>query len=314
MNQDQFILIAGILGAMVLLPLVVLGLVYWLVPADDPIEDYADDATDAAPGNLGDFWDGLKPHLVELRDRIVKASIAIAAGTFVGFWVVNDPIIPSTTPGQPALTLPDFMIQQLTPAGTTLKAVMVGEIFLRYMNIALVVGIILAMPVVVYQLVAFFSPGLLNKEKRILYAALPIVTELFLAGITFGWFFTVPAALEFLLTYGNTAKIQTEPTADSFFDTVSTLLLWNGLIFELPAIMYLLARLNIVSTRMLTSTRRYAIVAITVIAALITPTGDPYNLLLLAVPMYLLYELGILLTRLVPHKGSFLENPPDAAA
>lgn len=94
--------------------------------------------------------------------------------------------------------------------------------------------------------------------------------------------------------------IQTVPSADSFFDTVSTLLLWNGFIFELPAIMYLLARLHIVSTQMLTSTRRYAIIAITVIAALITPTGDPYNLLLLAVPMYLLYELGIVLTRLVP--------------
>jgi sec-independent protein translocase protein TatC len=81
-------------------------------------------------------------------------------------------------------------------------------------------------------------------------------------------------------------------------------LLWNGIIFELPAIMYLLARLNIVSTKMLTSTRRYAIVIITIIAALITPTGDPYNLMLLALPMYLLYELGILLTRLVPRPSS----------
>lgn len=314
MNQDQFILIAGILGGMVLLPLVVLGLVWWLIPAEDPIEDFVDEPAVAAPGTLGDFWDGLKPHLVELRDRIVKASVAIAIGTSVGFWVVNDPVIPAATPDQPGLTIPDFMIQQLTPAGTQLKAVQVGEIFLRYMNIALVIGIILAMPVVVYQLVAFFSPGLLNKEKRIVYAALPIVTELFLAGITFGWFFTVPAALEFLLTYGNTAKIKTEPTADSFFDTVSTLLLWNGLIFELPAIMFLLARLNIVSTKMLTSTRRYAIVAITVIAALITPTGDPYNLMLLAIPMYLLYELGILLTRLVPNNQSFLETPSEPQA
>jgi len=90
------------------------------------------------------------------------------------------------------------------------------------------------------------------------------------------------------------------PTTDSFFGTVATLLLWNGVIFQLPAVMYLLARLGVVTTKWLGETRRYALVVITIVAALITPTGDPYNLLLLAIPMYLLYELGIILTRLVP--------------
>ena len=293
MSSANLIVLASILAGMILFPLLVLGLVRWLIPAEEPVEDMVETGTESAPSTLGDFWDGLKPHLLELRDRLVKACIAIGIGASVGFYLVNNPVFFG-------VTLPDFMVQQLAPAGTVLKAVMVGEIFLRYMNIALTVGIIIAMPMIIYQLVAFFSPGLLNSEKRIVYTALPIVTELFLAGIVFGWFITIPAALGFLLGYGNTATIQTEPTADSFFDTVSTLLLWNGIIFELPAIMYLLARLNIVSTKMLTSTRRYAIVIITIIAALITPTGDPYNLMLLALPMYLLYELGILLTRLVP--------------
>ena len=293
MSSANLIVLASILAGMILFPLLVLGLVRWLIPAEEPVEDLVETGTESAPSTLGDFWDGLKPHLLELRDRLVKACIAIGIGASVGFYLVNNPVFFG-------VTLPDFMVQQLAPAGTVLKAVMVGEIFLRYMNIALTVGIIIAMPMIIYQLVAFFSPGLLNSEKRIVYTALPIVTELFLAGIVFGWFITIPAALGFLLGYGNTATIQTEPTADSFFDTVSTLLLWNGIIFELPAIMYLLARLNIVSTKMLTSTRRYAIVIITIIAALITPTGDPYNLMLLALPMYLLYELGILLTRLVP--------------
>ena len=293
MSSANLIVLASILAGMILFPLLVLGLVRWLIPAEEPVEDLVETGTESAPSTLGDFWDGLKPHLLELRDGLVKACIAIGIGASVGFYLVNNPVFFG-------VTLPDFMVQQLAPAGTVLKAVMVGEIFLRYMNIALTVGIIIAMPMIIYQLVAFFSPGLLNSEKRIVYTALPIVTELFLAGIVFGWFITIPAALGFLLGYGNTATIQTEPTADSFFDTVSTLLLWNGIIFELPAIMYLLARLNIVSTKMLTSTRRYAIVIITIIAALITPTGDPYNLMLLALPMYLLYELGILLTRLVP--------------
>ena len=297
MSSANLVVLASILAGMILFPLLILGLVRLLIPADEPVEDMVETGTEAAPSTLGDFWDGLKPHLLELRDRLVKACIAIGIGASVGFYLVNNPVFFG-------VTLPDFMVQQLAPAGTVLKAVMVGEIFLRYMNIALTVGIIIAMPMIIYQLVAFFSPGLLNSEKRIVYTALPIVTELFLAGIVFGWFITIPAALGFLLGYGNTATIQTEPTADSFFDTVSTLLLWNGIIFELPAIMYLLARLNIVSTKMLTSTRRYAIVIITIIAALITPTGDPYNLMLLALPMYLLYELGILLTRLVPRPSS----------
>lgn len=306
MNDTNLVFLASLLAGMILFPLVVLVLVRWLIPAEDPIEHSTEVSTDPAPASLGDFWDGLKPHLVELRDRLVKACVAIGIGASIGFYVVNNPVFFG-------VPLPDFMVQQLAPKGTVLKAVQVGEIFLRYMNIALVVGIIVAMPVIIYQLVAFFSPGLLNKEKRIVYTTLPIVTELFLAGIIFGWFITIPAALGFLLGYGNTATIQSEPTADSFFDTVSTLLLWNGVIFELPAIMYLLARLNIVSTKMLTSTRRYAIVIITIIAALITPTGDPYNLMLLAVPMYLLYELGILLTRMVPKNESVFENPTEPA-
>jgi len=301
MSSANLVVLASILAGMILFPLLILGLVRLLIPADEPVEDVVESSTDSAPSTLGDFWDGLKPHLLELRDRLVKACIAIGLGASVGFYLVNNPVIFG-------VTLPDFMVQQLAPEGTVLKAVMVGEIFLRYLNIALVVGIIIAMPIIIYQLVAFFSPGLLNREKRIVYTALPIVTELFLAGIVFGWFITIPAALGFLLGYGNTATIQTEPTADSFFDTVSTLLLWNGIIFELPAIIYLLARLNIVSTAMLTSTRRYAIVIITIIAALITPTGDPYNLMLLALPMYLLYELGILLTRLVPRPSSVPES------
>jgi sec-independent protein translocase protein TatC len=134
------------------------------------------------------------------------------------------------------------------------------------------------------------------------FVALPFVTELFAAGLAFGWFFTVPAALSFLLGYGQTVNVATQPTWDSFIDLATTLLLWNGIIFELPAIIYLLARLGVVSAQMLGAWRRYVIVLITIIAALITPTGDPFNLMLLAVPMYLLFELGILLARLVPKK------------
>jgi sec-independent protein translocase protein TatC len=254
--------------------------------------------------SIGDFWQGMAPHLFELRDRLVKALIAVGIGTSLGFYLVNS----ETLLG---MKLPDFLVTQLAP-GTRLQGIGVGEVFVSYMRIALVVGVALAMPVIVYQLVAFFSPGLLPHEKRIVFTALPFVTELFLAGVAFGWFFTVPAALQFLLGYGQSSTVTTQPTVDSFMGTVATLLLWNGIVFQLPAVIFLLARLGIVTAQQLARTRRYAIVIITIIAALITPTGDPYNLLLLAVPMYLLYELGILLARFVPKKQ---EPPgPDALA
>jgi sec-independent protein translocase protein TatC len=294
------------LTILILIPLIVIVLVRWLVPLEDAMDDMSELPEPELPtNNLKDFWSALAPHLIELRDRLVKASLAIAIGTSIGFYLVNSPKLLGTS-------LPEFMVKQLAPPGTVLQAVGVGEVFLGYMQIALIIGIIFAMPIVVYQLVAFFSPGLLGHEKRMVYIALPIITELFLAGVSFGWFFTVPAALQFLLKYGQTSSISTVPTSDSFFQTVATLLLWNGVIFQLPAIMYLLARLNIVSTAMLTSTRRYAIVVITIIAALITPTGDPYNLLLLAVPMYMLYELGIILTRFVPKPEVITTEEPQA--
>jgi len=306
MNTSQLIVAVVVLTILILIPLIVIVLVRWLIPLEDPIDEESSAPEPEIPTNsLQDFWSALAPHLIELRDRLVKASLAIAIGTAVGFYMVNSPLILGTP-------LPDFMVKQLAPPGTVLQAVGVGEVFLGYMQIALIIGIIFAMPVVVYQLVAFFSPGLLGHEKRMVYIALPIITELFLAGVSFGWFFTVPAALQFLLQYGQTSSISTVPTSDSFFQTVATLLLWNGIIFQLPAVMYLLARLNIVSTVMLTSTRRYAIVVITIIAALITPTGDPYNLLLLAVPMYMLYELGIILTRFVPKPEVIATEEPQA--
>ena len=216
MSSANLVVLASILAGMILFPLLILGLVRLLIPADEPIEDMVETGTESAPSTLGDFWDGLKPHLLELRDRLVKACIAIGIGASVGFYLVNNPVFFG-------VTLPDFMVQQLAPAGTVLKAVMVGEIFLRYMNIALTVGIIIAMPMIIYQLVAFFSPGLLNSEKRIVYTALPIVTELFLAGIVFGWFITIPAALGFLLGYGNTATTPHVPAVRIGYlaDTVS---------------------------------------------------------------------------------------------
>jgi sec-independent protein translocase protein TatC len=309
MPAAQLPYIIALILILILIPIVVLVLVRLLIPLQEPEPvnvPISAPPVDQGPGfeTLSDFWQSMIPHLLELRDRLVKLLMAVGIGTAIGFWLVNSPVLFG-------MQLPELMVQQLAPAGTKLQAIGVGELFLGYMRVALIVGISIAMPVIIYQVVAFFTPALLQHEKRMLFTALPFVSELFLAGLAFGWFFTVPAALSFLLGYGQTSTVVTQPTWDSFIDISTTLLLWNGVIFELPAMIYLLARLGVVTAQMLASWRRYAVVVITVIAALITPTGDPFNLLLLAVPMYLLFELGILLARLVPKKK---EDEFEAAA
>lgn len=291
MSFSEFTFAIGLIVALILIPLAVIVLVRVLTPADGAPAPEPQSAAEFE--SLGDFWAGLAPHLRELRNRIIKSMIAITAGTGIGFWIVNSPELLGKT-------LPEILIDQFVPQGVNLQFIGTAEAFVSYMRIALVIGVAIAMPVVVYQIVAFFIPGLLPREKRILFTALPFVTELFLAGLAFGWFFTIPAATGFLFSFGVTERVQAQPSFENFVSTVTTLLLWNGVIFELPAVIYLLARLGVVSAQSLGRARRYAVVVITILAAIITPTGDPFNLLLLAVPMYLLYELGILLARFVP--------------
>lgn len=170
------------------------------------------------------------------------------------------------------------------------------------MTLALAIGVVLAMPVIVYQLIAFIVPALLPNEKRYVFIALPFVTGFFLSGVAFGWFITVPSAMRFLLTFGDSPVVQIQPSISDFISTVTTLLLINGAVFEMPVIIYILAALGVVTAQKLAGWRRYVMVITVVVAAIITPTGDPVNLLLLAIPMYLLFELGIIFARFAPKR------------
>ncbi|ACL23158.1 twin-arginine translocase subunit TatC [Chloroflexus aggregans] len=235
-------------------------------------------------------------HLIELRSRIIKAGIGVLIGMVVGFIAVWP---------QGPIKLIDILILTFAPVNerfAPIQSVGTTEQFTSYMKVALLVGVILAMPVIVYQLLAFIIPGLTASEKRLIFRALPFVTFFFLAGIAFGWFVTTPVAIRFLIGFSDSPLIQTQPTLSDFLETVSMLLLINGIVFELPIIIYVLAYLNVTTAKQLAGYRRYALVIVVIIAAFITPTGDPVNLILLALPMYLLYEVGIILARFVPHQ------------
>lgn len=235
-------------------------------------------------------------HLVELRTRLVRAGLAVILGLVVGVVLI--------APGGP-VELVDIVIRTFAPVNPNyapVQAVNTAETFSSYMGVALTIGIIVAMPIIVYQLLAFIVPGLTDSERRVLFGSLPFVTFFFLSGIAFGWYITVPTAIRFLIGFSQSELIQAQPTLSDFLSTITTLLLMNGIVFELPVIIFVLAFLGVVTTAQLGTYRRYAAVAVVVIAALITPTGDPINLLLLALPMYLLYEVGVVLSRFAPKR------------
>ncbi|WP_245860541.1 twin-arginine translocase subunit TatC [Candidatus Chloroploca asiatica] len=232
-------------------------------------------------------------HLKELRMRLVRASIGIFIGVGFGVFLVMGPF-----------KLVDLIINTFAPLTDRPPVQSVGttEEFTSYMTVALTVGLIMAMPVIVYQLLAFIVPGLNERERRIIYISLPFVTFFFVAGLAFGWFITVPTAIRFLIGFSGSELIESQPSVANFIRTITTLLLINGIVFELPVIIYVLAFLGVVTASQLAKYRRFAFLAVVIIAALITPTGDPINLALLAIPMYLLYELGAIMARFVPKR------------
>jgi sec-independent protein translocase protein TatC len=233
-------------------------------------------------------------HLVELRGRLVKASIGVLLGLGVGLFLVLGPV-----------QLVDVIIRTFAPINpdyAPVQSIETFELFSSYMTVALTVGFILGMPVIVYQLLAFIVPGLTDRERRVLYLSLPFVTFFFIAGLTFGWFITVPTAIRFLVEFSTSELIQAQPTISDFLGKVTSLLMINGIVFELPVIIFVLAFLGVVTAAQLRKYRRFAVVVVVIVAALITPTGDPINLGLLAIPMYLLYEVGVFLARFAPKR------------
>jgi len=222
----------------------------------------------------------LLEHLAELRNRLVKASIALLIATAISF------------------IFADRLVDILTiPIGgrEALESIDVTENIGVFMRVSLISGLVLAMPVIVYQSIRFIVPGLTREERRSLWIIVPSASILFLTGVTFAYFVMLRAAVPFLIGF---LDIPTMPRPKSYFGFVARLTFWIGVSFETPLILAFLARLGIVTPQFLNQNRRYAIVLIAVIAAAITPTIDPVNMLLVMVPLVLLYELGVLLSRL----------------
>ena len=224
----------------------------------------------------------LRDHLLELRKRLKWAVLFLTLG-FLASWnwskeifhFLMRPVFAALPDGEKALHFSSSV-----------------EPFMIYLQVALYAGIFLTLPLILWQLWAFIAPGLYRRERRTVLPFVSAATLFFMAGAAFCYSIILPPAFEFLI---NSAGPDMKPVLmmDEQLGLVMMLLIAFGIIFEMPLILTLLGMIGIVDTKFLIKYRRHAIVANTVIAAVVTPTGDPFNLALMAVPMILCYELGI---------------------
>ena len=224
-------------------------------------------------------------HLSELRRRVFISVLALLVGSAVAFAFFRQII--------ELLVLP---ARDLHTGGGQLVFVEVTELLTTSIKVSFVGGFILARPLILYQVIMFVAPGLTGREKRYLLGFMPAVLLAFAAGVSFAYFVMTPPALHFLLTFGGdlaTPLIR----VSNIVNLMIRLLFWMGIVFETPLVMYLLAALGIVNARSLGRFRRYWVVVAFILGAIITPTFDPVNQALVAVPLLVLYELGVLLAR-----------------
>jgi sec-independent protein translocase protein TatC len=223
----------------------------------------------------------LLDHARELRDRLFKAVIALAIGAAVGV-VFSERIL--------LILLGPYGASQLLVLSPTSSLTQVFTVSLTF-------GAILALPFILYQILAFVFPGLMPNEKKWILIGLPFGFILFILGATFAFFVMLPAAVGFLTSIFPTV-FKYELTPDEYIPFVAGVMFWMGAAFEMPLIIFILAKANVLNANVLTKHWRWAVVIIAVIAAFITPTPDPINMGIVMVPLLLLYGLSIILAKI----------------
>ncbi len=226
----------------------------------------------------------LVEHLKELRDRLVRVCLAILLGMIGGFFFTR-----------PIIEYFKSVVLRADPGARVIQNDPT-ELISTYLQITLYIGIALAMPVILYQLIRFLAPGLTKQERRYVYATLPFALIFFAGGVAFASFVAIPNMFHFLLQF-SAGLVQNDIRIGEIFGFFSNLSLWSGVFFELPIVMFILAALGIVPYDTMRKTRKYASVGLMVAAAVITPTPDALSMLIVWAPMYLLFELGLILAR-----------------
>ena len=257
------------------------------------------------PNDEMSFWE----HLEELRSRLIRSIIAIAVGMVgvfsLGDWVFDTIIYAPRHEDFVTYRFMCWLGQQTGMQGLCIKPVQfemftteMGESFFKQTQVSIVLGLILASPYVIYQLWLFIKPGLMDKEAKAATGFVGICSGLFILGVLFGYFIIAPFAISFLASY-TIGGVGGKVTLNSYIGYMTMFTLPIGLVFELPIIIYFLAKLGVVSPSFLKQYRRHMIVVLLIAAGIITPSPDMVSQILVFVPLYSLYEIGIVVAKRV---------------
>ncbi len=222
-------------------------------------------------------------HLEELRRRIFRSLmwvlVGVAVAGYFNEWIMNEALLgPAIRAG--------LKLQNLQPF---------GQAFLLF-KVIFFSGIVLAFPFIAWQVWGFIAPGLYKHEQRWARWVTVITTVCFLTGIAFGYYVLIPSMMNYVNVIAN-PNIEDNLATSEYFSFFVNMLLASGLIFELPMVTWVLSRVGLVSDKLMVKYRRHSIVVILILAAIITPTPDPITQLMVAVPLYILYEISVVIAR-----------------
>ena len=245
----------------------------------------------SSPSDNATFWE----HLDELRSCIIKVLLVVAVFSILAF-LMKEPLFnivlaPRTSDfiSYRLLGVPAFSIH-LINTGLT-------EQFMVHMRTSLYMGVLMASPYIIYQLFCFVSPGLYDNERRYAIRIVGSAYVMFLLGTLLNFFLVFPLTVRFLGTYQVSADVTNMLTLQSYIDTLISMSFLLGVLFELPVVCWLMGRMGIINSRMMSAYRRHAVVAILVLAAIVTPTTDVFTLFVVAFPIWMLYELSIFIVK-----------------
>ena len=237
------------------------------------------------------FWD----HLDVLRSSLIRMGVAIVVVAVAAFCLKEELFSVVLAPRSS-----DFVTYRLLgvdPFSIHLMNTGLTEQFMIHMRTAIYAGLLVASPYILYELFRFVSPGLYQNERRYAVWIVGAAYVMFLVGTLTNYFVVFPLTVRFLGTYQVSPDVANMLTLQSYVDTLIGMSLVMGVVFELPVVCGLLGRMGLINSRMMSEYRRHAIVAILVVAAIITPTTDMFTLFVVALPIYLLYELSIQIVR-----------------
>ncbi|WP_374948935.1 twin-arginine translocase subunit TatC [Mucilaginibacter sp.] len=258
-------------------------------------------------------------HLEALRWHLVRSAIAIVIFTCAAFYfydfifdtVIMGPSRPEFWTYRMLCKLGDYLhrdgfcINKINIS--LLNTDMAGQFTLQ-INSALLIGITAGFPYLLWEIWRFIKPALHEKERKAASGFVIYASALFIIGILFGYYVITPESINFLAGYTISSKIQNLFTVDSYLSSVATLTLATGVVFELPIIVYVLSSLGILTQKFMRETRRYAVVVILIIAAVVTPTPDMMTMTVVSIPLFILYEVGIMVAGVVEKRKLAREN------